>query len=86
MGKSINIKNEKAVALLEELKAATGKGATELLIASLEEAVERQRKLATVEERIKKIDAIVERMRGKFPKNMPSIDEIVGYGPDGLPE
>lgn len=83
---SINVKNREAEALLAELKAATGKGATELLLELLRAEAARQRRVRDVEERRRRIEAICREAAARLPPNPPSPDEIIGYDQHGLPE
>jgi hypothetical protein len=86
MGKSINIKNDEAAEILSELKAVTGKGATELVLEALREAMERHQKSATVQKRYRELLKIARRAAKRVPKKAPSPEAIIGYGPDGLPK
>jgi antitoxin VapB len=82
---SINIKNHEAETLLGEIKAATGKGTTELLLELLRAEAGRQRKLRDVEERRRKIEEICRRYQAKLPERLETPEEIIGYDEDGLP-
>jgi antitoxin VapB len=81
---SINIKNREAEALLAELKAATGKGTTPIVLELLRDAVGRRRKETGLEERRKLIDEITRRSAAKMTDPRPH-DEIIGYDEHGLP-
>jgi hypothetical protein len=81
---SINIKNREAETLLAELKAATGKGASQIVLELLRKEAARRRKAAEIEERRKKIDEITRRSAAKMMDPRPH-DEIIGYDEDGLP-
>ena len=83
---SINIKNREAEALLSEIKAATGKGTTELLLELLRGEAERQRKVRDVDERRRRLRDICREAAAKLPANPPTPEEIIGYGEDGLPK
>lgn len=88
---SINIKNQEADRLLDELKSATGKGASELILELLR--AERARlaaaEPATEAERVRRaIEATREMQR--LWRESPVIDprtpdEILGYDENGLP-
>jgi antitoxin VapB len=82
---SINIKNREAEALLGEIKAATGKGTTELLLELLRAEAERQRKVRDIDERRRRLRDICREAAAKLPVNPPTPDEIIGYDEDGLP-
>ncbi|HEX4158619.1 MAG TPA: type II toxin-antitoxin system VapB family antitoxin [Rhizomicrobium sp.] len=88
---SINIKNKEADRLLSELKRATGKGASELILDLLR--AERARLATAVpaaeEERVRRaLEATreMQRLWRESPVIDPrSPDEILGYGENGLP-
>jgi antitoxin VapB len=82
---AINIKNREAEALLCEIKAATGKGATEIVLGLARAEAERLRKQRDVERRRRLIDEASERYAARLGPDRPSLDELVGYGEDGLP-
>jgi antitoxin VapB len=81
----INIKNREAEALVAELKAATGKGASELILELLRKEAERHRRFRDIEERKRRIDAITKRYAARLPSDPPTPDEIIGYDENGLP-
>ncbi len=58
---SINLKNREAEVLLAELKAATGKGTSQIVLELLRREAARQRRQAQLEERREKIKALAER-------------------------
>jgi antitoxin VapB len=88
---SINIKNREADRLLAELKHATGKGASELILELLR--AERARlvaaKPAAEDERVRRaLEATreMQRLWRESPVIDPrSPDEILGYDENGLP-
>jgi hypothetical protein len=86
MGKSINIKNDEATALIAELTAETGKGTTELILELLRQEAEHRRKLLDVGSRRKRIDAIVSRARRKISKKAPKTESLIEYDRNGLPK
>ena len=84
---AINIKNREAEALVAELRAATGKGTSQLILDLL--------RRAAAEQRARRIDAVAaavasgERLARGFAA-LPVVDprpadEIVAYDDDGLP-
>jgi hypothetical protein len=81
----INIKNREAEALIAELKAATGKGTSELIVDLLRREVERQRRRLEVDERRRRIEEISREYQAKMPKNPLPHDEVIGYDENGLP-
>lgn len=85
MAGSINIKNVEAVRLLNRLRAATGKGASELVLEALREKAERDARLRDVEGRVRRVQAIVKRAAKKMKNKHLTDEEIVGYDEDGLP-
>ncbi len=83
---ALNVKNREVEALVAELKAATGKGTTELLLDLLRrEAAARQRP-DDIEERLKRVKAITRRAAARLPKQRRTIEDIVGYDERGLPK
>ncbi len=82
---AINIKNREAEALLCEIKAATGKGVTEIVLDLAQAEAERLRKQRDIERRRRLIDEASERYAARLGPDRPSLDEVVGYGEDGLP-
>ena len=86
MAKSINIKNDEVAALMAELTAATGKGTTELILELLRQEAEHRRKFLDLDNRRKRINAIVRRARRKIAKNAPVTEALVEYDRNGLPK
>lgn len=89
---SINIKNKEADRLLAELKSATGKGASELVLGLLRNeharlAAERPRQPDKAEvERILAATREMQRLwRESSVVDPRSPDEILGYDENGLP-
>jgi antitoxin VapB len=82
---AINIKNAEVESLLDELKAATGKGVTEIVLDLARREVHRQRRLRELDERRDRIRALSARYRARLPAQPASPDEIIGYDDDGLP-
>jgi hypothetical protein len=84
---SINIKNKEAERLLDEIKARTGKGTTDLLLDLLRR--ERARLDEDVQRRIQEGLEADERLRRSWnarPVVDPRpIDEILAWDEDGLP-
>ncbi len=81
---SLEIRSQKADALAKELAAATGE--------DVETAVERaiQERLARIPRRLSteqqtQIDVLFDRLAQMRVLDGRSPDEIVGYGPDGVP-
>jgi len=83
---AINIKNREVEELLDEIKLATGKGPTSVMLDLLRKEAERLRRERDIEERSRRIDEIVRRSSAKWPAGEgPTPDEIIGYDEDGLP-
>ncbi len=89
---SINIKNKEADRLLAELKSATGKGASELVLDLLRQEHEkiareqRPRAKRTELERILAATREMQRLWRELPVIDPrSPEEILGYDESGLP-
>ena len=89
---SINIKNKEADRLLAELKSATGKGASELVLELLRkehERIAREQKRRPDEAEVERILAATREMQ-RLWRESPVIDprspdEILGYDENGLP-
>ncbi len=86
MAKSINIKNDEVTALVAELTAATGKGATELILELLRQEAEHRRKLTNLNKRRKRIDGILKRARRKIPKDAAPTRNLIEFDENGLPK
>ncbi len=82
---AINIKNREAEALLCEIKAATGKGGTEIVLDLAQAEADRLRKQRDIERRRRLIDEASEHYAARLGPDRPSLDELAGYGEDGLP-
>jgi len=82
---AINIRNREAEALLAELKAATGKGATQIVLELLRREVAFQRRLGNDAVQEKRIDDISRTARAKAVNTDLTDEEIIGYDDDGLP-
>ena len=82
---SINIRNSEVIRLIDELKAETGQGTTEIVLQLTRLEVARRRRLRTVDERRRQIDALTARYRSRLPEDPEHPDDIVGYDEHGLP-
>ena len=84
---AINIKNREVEAYLGEIRSATGKGITEIVLDLGHDEADRLRQARgqDVERRRRAIDEASERYAARLGPNPPSIDEIIGYDEDGLP-
>jgi len=83
---SVNIKNREVEALLNEIKAATGMGASRIVLELLRNEVARLRRARAFGERRRKIMAISRRYSARLPARPSPPDQIVGYDQDGLPK
>ena len=82
---SINIKNREAARLLDELKAATGKGTSQLVLDLLRQEAQRTRNLGDREKRRHAVLAIAARYRRRMKGQPRPHEEIIGYDENGLP-
>jgi antitoxin VapB len=86
---ALNIKNPETEKLARKLARRRKQGITEVLAAVLRKEVERERKKPVRddrEERIRRIEAIIERVKSYPVLDGRSPDEIIGYNEHGLPE
>ncbi len=82
---SVNIKNREVAALLDEIKAATGKGAARIVLELLRKEAGRLRRRRGMVERRAMIEAISRRYSARLSAHPPSPEALVGYDEDGLP-
>lgn len=82
---SINIKNREAEDLLAEIKTATGRGTTAILLDLLRREAAEQRRRREFGRRRRRIAQLSRRYSERLPARPATPDEIVGYGGDGLP-
>lgn len=82
---SINIKNREAETLLAEIKAATGKGTSRLVLDLLRKEADHLRKQREIGRRRRRIETISRRYIKRLPARPATPEEIVGYDEDGLP-
>lgn len=83
---SINIKNREAEALLAEVKRATGKGTSRIVLELLRREAARLRRQREVGARRRRIEAISRRYSARLPARPDSPEALVGYDRSGLPE
>lgn len=83
---ALNVKNREVEALVAELKAATGKGTTELLLDLLRREAASRRRPDDIEERLRRVAAITRRSAARLPKRRRTIEDIIGYDEGGLPK
>ena len=82
---ALNIKDEGADRLARELAAETGESITTAVTVAVRERLERLRGAVPRERRRRELAQIAERSAGRRVRDQRSADEILGYGPDGLP-
>lgn len=81
---ALSIKNPEAERLVRELVALTGEGATEAITKAVRERLERVRR-NEASSLAEDIARIARRCAARPILDSRSADEILGYGPDGLP-
>jgi antitoxin VapB len=82
---SINVKNREAEDLLAEIKTATGRGTTEILLDLLRREAVEQRRRREIDRRWRRIAQLSRRYSARLPDRPATPDEIIGYDEDGLP-
>jgi antitoxin VapB len=82
---ALNIKDEDADRLTRELAAETGESITTAVTVAVRERLERLRGTVPRERRRQELQAIAERSASRPVRDERSADEILGYGPEGLP-
>ena len=81
---SVNIKIREVAALLDEITAATGKGASRIVLELLRQEAGRLRRRRGMVERRARIEAISRRYSARLSAH-PLPEALVGYDEDGLP-
>jgi antitoxin VapB len=82
---ALNIKDGVADRLARELAAETGETITTAVAVALRERLERLRGAVPSERRREALTRLTDRSSARRVRDHRSADEIVGYGPDGLP-
>jgi antitoxin VapB len=82
---ALNIKDDTADRLARELAAATGESITTAVTTAVRERLERVQGSVPREQRAKALCEITARSGARRIRDRRSADEILGYGPDGLP-
>ena len=82
---ALNIKDEGADRLVRELAAQTGETITTVVTIAVRERLERLRGAAPRERRRQELARIARRSARRQVADGRSAEEILGYGPDGLP-
>jgi antitoxin VapB len=84
-GMALNIKDPTADRLARELAAETGESITTAVTAAVRERLERLRGAVPRERRRQALTEIAERSATRRIRDRRDAEEILGYGPDGLP-
>jgi antitoxin VapB len=82
---ALNIKDEAADRLARELAAETGESITTAVTVAVRERLERLRGAVPRERRRHELTEITKRSSKRRIRDPRTADEILGYGPDGLP-
>ncbi len=84
---AFHIRNEQAESLLRELRELTGESLTETVRKALAERLERERarRRADAEDPEAVMEAVWARLKLVPDRETRTDEEILGYGPDGLP-
>lgn len=82
---ALNIKDEAADRLARELAAETGESITTAVTVAVRERLERLRGAVPRERRRRELTEIAKRSSKRRLRDRRTADEILGYGPDGLP-
>jgi len=82
---ALNIKDDGTDRLARELAAETGESITTAVAVAVRERLERLRGAVPRERRRHELTNISERSARRRIQDERSADEILGYGPDGLP-
>lgn len=82
---ALNIKDDQADRLVRELAAETGESITTAVTIAVRERLERLRGGVPSQQRARALGRIAERSAARPLRDERSPDEILGYGPDGLP-
>jgi antitoxin VapB len=82
---ALNIKDKTADRLARELAAETGESITAAVTTAVRERLERLRGAVPRERRRRALAEIASRSAARPVRDRRSPEEIIGYGPDGLP-
>ena len=82
---ALNIKDDGADRLARELAAETGETITTAVTVAVRERLQRLRGAVPRERRREELTRIAKRSADRRVYDERSAEEIVGYGPDGLP-
>jgi antitoxin VapB len=82
---ALNIKDDRADQLARELAAETGETITTAVTIAVTERLQRIRGAVPREQRRRELTRITDRSAARPNRNHRTADDILGYGPDGLP-
>jgi antitoxin VapB len=82
---ALNIKDEGTDRLVRELAAETGETITAAVTVAVRERLERLRGAVPRERRQQELTRIAKRSAQRLVRDSRSAEEILGFGPDGLP-
>jgi antitoxin VapB len=83
---ALSIRNAKAEKLARELAAESGENITQAITRSLEERLQRLRGRSTAIDLVEEIMKISRRCSEIPDQDQRSPDDILGYGPTGVPD
>jgi antitoxin VapB len=83
---ALNIKDVSTDRLVRELAAETGETITTAVTVAVRERLERVRGAVPRDRRRQVLTALTDRSSARRVRDGRSSEEIVGYGPDGLPD
>lgn len=82
---AVNIKNREVESFLAEIKAATGKGTSRIVLELVRKEADALRRIKESDKRKRRIQALSRRYSARLPKQPKTPDAIIGYDEDGLP-
>ena len=82
---ALNIKDDDADRLARELAAETGESITTAVTVAVRERLERLRGAVPRDQRRKVLTQLAERSAARPMRDRRTAEEILGYGPHGLP-
>lgn len=82
---ALNIKDATADRLVRELAEKTGESITTAVTTAVRERLERLHGAVPSEHRVQALNDIAARSAARRIRDPRTAEEIVGYGPDGLP-
>ena len=83
---ALSIKNEKTEKLAREVAAESGENITQAITNALEERLQRMRGRSAAVDLVEEMITISRRCSEIPDQDQRSSDEIMGYGPTGVPE